>query len=72
MNDKEHSISRLRSLSSRLKHQADLIRNGEGNPQAEKQAGSLLDDAHAIDWALREIDPVFETHRQFFEELKAS
>lgn len=50
-------LARLRGLAGRLDQQSALIRNGGRDPRAEARAGKLADEAFAIRWALRHIDP---------------
>lgn len=62
-------LRRLRRLAERLDQQACLVRNGGFNCQAEAQAAGLAEDAFALRWALRRLDPELETVRQVFGAL---
>ena len=68
MTDARH-MARLRDLEERLKHQAFLVRNSSGNMNAERLAGSLLDEANAIRWALRRINPETECVSRTLKEM---
>lgn len=64
------AMGRLRQLATRLDHQACLIRNSGFNLNAEAEAGRLSDDAFAIRWALRRIEPEIEAVGMVFGTLQ--
>lgn len=56
MTDRARYIARLRGLAKRLENRhEDMLMQGL-NEAGIKQAGDILDDAHAVNWALRQLE----------------
>lgn len=67
--DRRH-MARLRDMAERADHQAVLMDNSSLNEEGMRMAGKLRDEAHAIRWALRRIEPELEGVGQTFAELR--